>query len=125
MGIHGPIGMEVNELHSAGTSMAGRSGHAQTHANGLKTGVDDATGSVGHAVVKSALNSLLTDHILDPAIKLPGLVGGGGEGIANVAATGRDSDNEGGSSLAAPIAQMTDGGPDGLHRRINYYKLPD
>lgn len=125
MGDNGPIGIQVTALHSAGTSMAGRSTHAQTHATGLKTGVDDATGTVGHAVVKSALNSLLTDHILDPAIKLPGLVGAGGEGIANVAATGRDSDNDGATGLAAPIAQANGDGPAGFHRRINYYKLPD
>lgn len=103
MGSDGAVGMEVTGLHTAGTTMAGRSSTAQTHADGVKNGVNDAAGVAGHPLVRAALTSLLDDHILDPAIKLPGLVGGGGEHVANLAATGRSSDEEGARDVKAHV----------------------
>lgn len=118
MGSNDAVGMDVTGLHSAGTTMAGRSDTAQVHANGVKTGVDDAAGVAGHPLVKAALTALLDDHILDPAIKLPGLVGGGGENVANLAATGRSSDEEGARDVKAH-ADATESHATTLNRSIN------
>lgn len=118
MGSNGPLGMEVTGLHTAGSTMAGRSGDAHAHANGVKTGVDDAATAAGHPVVRAALSALLTDHILDPATKLPNLIGGGGESIANVAATGRSSDNEAARDVKT-YADATDLHATTLTRQIN------
>ncbi|HJQ03911.1 MAG TPA: hypothetical protein VJ872_00575 [Nocardioides sp.] len=118
MGSNGAVGMDVTGLHSAGTTMAGRSSTAQVHANGVKNGVDDAAGVAGHPLVKAALTALLDDHILDPAIKLPGLIGGGGEHVANLAATGRSSDEEGARDVKVH-ADAAEAHATTLNRSIN------
>ncbi|HWU20880.1 MAG TPA: hypothetical protein VN088_05110 [Nocardioides sp.] len=118
MGSDGALGMEVAGLHSAGTTMAGRSGTAQVHANGVKNSVDDAAGIAGHPLVRSALASLLDDHILDPAIKLPGLIAGGGEQVADLAGTGRNSDEEGARAIKTHV-DAAETHATALTRRIN------
>lgn len=115
---NGPVGMDVTGLHSAGTTMAGRSGDAQVHAGGLKTSLADAAGVVGHPLVKEALNNLLDQHVLDPATKLPAAIAAGGAGVANVAATGRNGDEQAARDLKANV-DVTDGAATGLRRSIN------
>ncbi|GAB4001587.1 hypothetical protein [Nocardioides ultimimeridianus] len=118
MGSNGAVGMDVTGLHSAGTTMAGRSGTAQVHATGVKNSVHEAAGIAGHPLVKSALNTLLDDHILDPSGKLPALISGGGEHVANLAATGRNSDEEGARDVKAHV-DATEAHATTLNRSIN------
>ncbi|MEX0428609.1 hypothetical protein AB3X52_13340 [Nocardioides sp. DS6] len=118
MGKGAVTGMNVTGLHGTGTAVAGRSGDAGSHANTMRSGVESAAGVAGHPEVTAALNALVNDHLLDPVAKLPGLIAFAGDGIANLAATGRDEDNAGGQAVHAQAAG-TDTAALGLSTRIN------
>lgn len=103
MSTSGNIGLLVEDLFSAGTTMAGRSGTAGSNCNGIKHGVADAAGSAGHHLVRQGLKTLHDEHILGPACELPVMVESGGHQVGNVSSTTRDLDNEGAHALQATI----------------------
>lgn len=119
MGTGAVTGMNVTGLHQAGTTVAGRSGDAGSHANTLRSGVENAAGVAGHPEVTAALNALVNDHLLDPVAKLPGLISFAGDGIANLAATGREQDNTGAQTIHAHVGQVQAAALD-LSARINH-----
>ncbi|HWU23151.1 MAG TPA: hypothetical protein VN088_16555 [Nocardioides sp.] len=112
------VGMDVTGLHSTGQTIAGRSDTAGSHAARVRDGVQGGAAAAGHPTVKRALSNLLTEHVIDPAAKLPGLLDATGRGIANVAATGRDEDNTRGGSVAGH-AGAVEGTASALSARIN------
>lgn len=119
MGKGAVTGMNVTGLHQTGKTVAGRSGDAGSHANTMRSGMESAAGVAGHPDVTAALNALVNDHLLDPVAKLPGLISFAGDGITNLAATGREEDNTGGQTVHAQ-ATGTDTAALGLSARINH-----
>ena len=110
----GAIGVEVSALHGTGTTISGRSTAADAAAKGLKEGLDSAGGSIGHFAVKAAVAAFVANDIVEAANKLPVQLEDGGHNVSNVAATARDSDNEGAAALSAPISEAS-----GFSARIN------
>jgi len=110
----GVVGVEVESLHSTGGTIAGRAGHGHAAAKGLKEGLDAAHGSVGHPVVRAALSAFVTTDITDNANKLGTQLTSGGHNVSNVAATARDSDEDGARGLTPGITETT-----AIDERIN------
>lgn len=118
MGASGDVaGVEVGQLHKVGTTVSGRSDTGQSAAKGLKEGLDSASSGLGHPIVGTALTSFVNDHVLDDSGKLGNLLTDGGHNVANVASTARNSDEEGGANLAAPIAESSEVG-DRINRQV-------
>lgn len=118
MGTGDVTGIEVDGLHGTGRKVAGRSSGGQAAANGLKQGLDAASGSVGHGRIKSALTTYVTNHVIDDSNLVGHHLTAGGDNISNVASTGRSSDEENAHSLAAEVNLNSDASSD-LNNRIN------
>ena len=114
MGDSGVVGVEVEALHGTGGTIAGRAGHGHAAAKGLKEGLDAAHGQVGHPVVRAALSSFVTTDITDNANRLGDQLTDGGHNVSNVAATARDSDDEGARGLQPDVT-----GTSTISDRIN------
>ena len=110
-------GVEVGQLHNVGTKVSGRSDSGHSAAKGLKEGLDSASGSLGHPIVGTALTSFVTDHVLDDSGKLGNLLTDGGHNVSNVASTARNSDEQGGANLTAPVAESSEVG-DRINRQV-------
>lgn len=118
MGSGDVTGVQVDGLHGAGRTVAGRSTGGQSAANGLKHDLDSASGSVGHARVKSALTAFVTNNVIDDSNVVGHQLTAGGDNVSNVASTARSSDEESARSISAEV-NATSGEADGLRNRIN------
>lgn len=100
-------GVDVDNLHSTGRTIAGRAGGGRVAARGITTGLDSASGLVGHSVVKSAVSQFVTNHVLDDSNLLGNHLENGGD---NVASTARSSDQEGANDMQTVIAPTSEVG---------------
>ncbi|KQY56052.1 hypothetical protein ASD11_16410 [Aeromicrobium sp. Root495] len=110
-------GVDVDGLHGTGRKIAGRSEGARAAARGLSTGLDSASGTVGHGRIKSALSSFVTDHLVDDSNQLGVHLDTGGNNVSNVASTARSNDEEGARALQADIGLDTEIG-DRINRQV-------
>ena len=118
MGSGDVTGIEVDGLHGAGRTVAGRSTGGQSAANGLKHGLDSASGSVGHGKIKSALSTFVTNNVIDDSNLVGHQLTAAGDNVSNVASTARSSDEENARTLSTEV-NSTSGQADGLRSRIN------
>ena len=118
MGTGDVTGVEVDGLHGTGRKISGRSTGGQAAANGLKQGLDSASGSVGHGRIKSALTTYVTNHVIDDSNLVGHQLTAGGDNVSNVASTARSGDEEGAHSLANEVNLNSDTSTD-LNNRIN------
>lgn len=114
MGSGHVTGVEVDNLHRTGGTIKGRAEGGRVAATGLKTGLDSASGAVGHGLVKGALTDFVTNHMLDDSNLLGHQLENGGSNIEFVAATAQSEDTEGGRNM-----QTTIGENSGISDRIN------
>jgi len=114
MGSGDVTGVEVDQLHTVGRTIGGRAGGGRAAARNLGTGLDSASGGIGHAVVKGAISKYVSDHLVDDGILLGHQLEAGGANVANVAATARAGDEQAAHDLQSVIAPTTD-----LNDRIN------
>lgn len=119
MGASGDVtGVEVEGLHGTGRTVAGRSTGGQSAANGIKHGLDSASGSVGHGRVKSALTTFVTNHVIDDSNLVGHQLTAAGDNVSNVASTARSTDEEGAHVLSTEVNLSSDQSSD-LNGRIN------
>jgi hypothetical protein len=111
-------GVEVDGLHGTGRTIAGRSTGGQSAANGIKQGLDSASGLVGHSRIKSALTSFVTNHVIDDSNLVGHQLSAGGDNVSNVASTARSSDEEHAHALSPDVNLNSDTSSD-LNGRIN------
>lgn len=118
MGSGDVTGVEVEGLHATGRTVAGRSTGGQSAANGLKHGLDSASGTVGHGRIKSALTAYVTNHVVDDSNLVGHQLTAGGNNVSNVASTARSSDEEGAHTVGVEV-NLTSDTSTGLSSRIN------
>ncbi|MEJ7634950.1 hypothetical protein [Aeromicrobium sp.] len=99
--------MEVDNLHATGRTIAGRSGGGKAAARGISTGLDSASGLVGHSMVKSAMSQFVTG-VVDDSNKLGNQLENAGDNVSNVASTARSSDEEAAADVQTAIAPNTE-----------------
>lgn len=99
-------GVDVPVVYDTGKTISGRSQSGGASATGLKTGLSTAGANLGHPRLKAAATGFVTNHVMDNANKLPGLLTSAGHNVSNVGATARDSDNEG-ARVVEPLATNT------------------
>ncbi|MET0819759.1 MAG: hypothetical protein ABWY58_02250 [Aeromicrobium sp.] len=118
MGSGDVTGIDVAGLNGAGRTVAGRSAGGQSAANGLKHDLDSASGSVGHARIKSALTNFVTNNVIDDSNVVGHQLTAAGDNVSNVASTARSSDEESAHAITTEV-NATSGQADGLRTRIN------
>ena len=115
MGSGDVTGVEVDNLHRTGGTIKGRSEGGRVAANALKTGLDSASGAVGHGRVKGALSTFVTNHVIDDSNLLGHQLDNAGANVEYVAATAQSEDQEAGRELQATIGENTS-----ISDRINH-----
>ncbi|HWU23154.1 MAG TPA: hypothetical protein VN088_16570 [Nocardioides sp.] len=111
------VGFDVEALHHTGATVTARAAAGGTAARRLVTGLDSAHGGLGHPSVRQALQSFLTTDVTHHAHHLAADITAAGHDVSNVAATGRNSDDEAARDLA-PHLQSTESAYTSIHARI-------
>lgn len=111
------IGLDVDGLHRTGATIAGRAAAGGAVARRLVTGLDSAHGGLGHPSVRQALQTYVTNDVNEHARHLEATITAAGHDVSNVAATGRNSDQEGAHGLA-PLLGTTEASYRSIHSRL-------
>lgn len=123
MGSTGMIGIDVETVYGAGGVIASRSAHGGHHGRGLLHSLESATAVAGGVPDLAAELRNVQSEVLDPAVKLPGLITATGHGVAKTAATARTGDVEGARDLNVHVVAV-ESAATSLNRSINVDPTP-
>lgn len=111
------VGLDVDGVHHTGGTISGRAAGGGTAARRLVAGLDSAHGGLGHPSVRQALQTYLTTDVTDHAHHLAANITAAGHDVSNVAATARNSDDEGAHDLA-PVLGSTESAYSSIRSRV-------